>query len=166
MVHFTQSYTFIDNRQNSDVSVTSVTLTDEGSRSSCEVCRLLYRIIKFYEIAQTMSSMMKIRFTLWDTHTICVLIASAISEGLDDSAHQHRQHAGASLIACKPYTYRCRRKLQTKLRRKLQTKLRPLNNEPRHEISNNVVCATRKDFDQPAHTRRLTRAIASRLNFL
>ena len=34
--------------------------------------------------------------------------------------------------------------------------------EPRHEISNNVVCATSKGSDQPAHTRRLIRAIASR----
>ena len=33
---------------------------------------------------------------------------------------------------------------------------RPLyNNEPRHEISNNVVCATSKASDQPAHTRSL-----------
>ena len=38
--------------------------------------------------------------------------------------------------------------------------------EPRHEISNNVVCATSKSSDQPAHTRRLIRAIASRLNIL
>ena len=28
-------------------------------------------------------------------------------------------------------------------------------NEPVHEISNNVVCATSKASDQPAHTRRL-----------
>ena len=39
-------------------------------------------------------------------------------------------------------------------------------NEPRHEISNNVICATSKDSDQPAHTRSLIRAFASRLNFL
>ena len=39
-------------------------------------------------------------------------------------------------------------------------------NEPRHEISNNVVCATRKASDQPAHTRSLIRAFASRLNIL
>ena len=36
--------------------------------------------------------------------------------------------------------------------------------EPRHEISNNVVCATSKGSDQPAHTRSLIGAIASRLN--
>ena len=36
--------------------------------------------------------------------------------------------------------------------------------EPRHEISNNVVCATSKASDQPAHTRSLIRAFASRLN--
>ena len=36
--------------------------------------------------------------------------------------------------------------------------------EPQHEISNNVVCATSKGSDQPAHTRRsLVRAFASRL---
>ena len=36
----------------------------------------------------------------------------------------------------------------------------------RHEISNNVVCATGKGSDQPAHTRRLIRAFASRFNIL
>ena len=38
--------------------------------------------------------------------------------------------------------------------------------EPRHEISNNVVCATSKGSDQPAHTRSLIRAFANRLNIL
>ena len=38
--------------------------------------------------------------------------------------------------------------------------------EPRHEISNNVVCATSKASDQPAHTRSLIRAFLSRLNIL
>ena len=33
--------------------------------------------------------------------------------------------------------------------------------EPRHEISNNVVCATSKGSDQPAHTRSLIRAFAT-----
>ena len=32
--------------------------------------------------------------------------------------------------------------------------------EPRHEISNNVVCATSNGSDQPAHTRSLIRAFA------
>ena len=35
-----------------------------------------------------------------------------------------------------------------------------------HEISNNVVCATSKDSDQPAHTRSLIREFARRLNIL
>ena len=39
-------------------------------------------------------------------------------------------------------------------------------NEPRHEIPNNVVCATSKGSDQPAHTRSLIRAFASLLNIL
>ena len=39
-------------------------------------------------------------------------------------------------------------------------------NEPRHEISNNVVCGTSKASDQPAHTCSLIRAFASRLNIL
>ena len=34
------------------------------------------------------------------------------------------------------------------------------------EISNNLVCATSKGSDQPAHTRRLIRAFASRLSIL
>ena len=38
--------------------------------------------------------------------------------------------------------------------------------EPRHEISNNVVCATSNGSDQPAHTRSLIRAFACRLNIL
>ena len=39
-------------------------------------------------------------------------------------------------------------------------------NEPRHGISNHVVCATSKASDQPAHTRSLIRDFASRLNVL
>ena len=38
--------------------------------------------------------------------------------------------------------------------------------EPVHEISNNVVCATNKASDQPAHWRSLIRAFASRLSIL
>ena len=38
--------------------------------------------------------------------------------------------------------------------------------EPVHGISNNVVCATSKASDQPAHTRSLFRACASRLSIL
>ena len=38
--------------------------------------------------------------------------------------------------------------------------------ELRHEISNNVVCATSKASDQPAHMGSLIRAFASRLNIL
>ena len=39
-----------------------------------------------------------------------------------------------------------------------------LSFEPWHEISNNLVCATSKGSDQPAHTRSLIRAFASRLS--
>ena len=38
--------------------------------------------------------------------------------------------------------------------------------EPVHEISNIVVCATSEALDQPAHTRSLIRAFASRLSIL
>ena len=38
--------------------------------------------------------------------------------------------------------------------------------EPVHEISNNVVCATSKTSDQPAHTRSLIRAFTSRMSIL
>ena len=41
-----------------------------------------------------------------------------------------------------------------------------LSYEPRHEICNNVVCATSKASDQPAHTRSLIRGFASHLNIL
>ena len=40
------------------------------------------------------------------------------------------------------------------------------SNEPVHEISNNVVCATSKASDQPAHMRSLIRAFACRFNIL
>ena len=38
--------------------------------------------------------------------------------------------------------------------------------EPRHEISNNVVFAISKGLDQPAHMRSLIRTFAGRLNNL
>ena len=38
--------------------------------------------------------------------------------------------------------------------------------EPVHENSNNVICATSKASDQPAHTRSLIRAFANRLSIL
>ena len=38
--------------------------------------------------------------------------------------------------------------------------------EPRHEISNNVACATSKCSDQPEHTCSVTRAFVCRLNIL
>ena len=41
-----------------------------------------------------------------------------------------------------------------------------IRNEPVHEISNNLVCATSKGSDQPAHTRRLITAFASHLSIL
>ena len=41
-----------------------------------------------------------------------------------------------------------------------------MKNEPVRVISNNVVCATSKSSDQPAHTRSLIRAFASRLSIL
>ena len=37
--------------------------------------------------------------------------------------------------------------------------------EPQHVISNNVICATSKGSDQPAHTRSLIRAFASTLEY-
>ena len=36
--------------------------------------------------------------------------------------------------------------------------------EPRHEITNNVLCETSIASDQPVHTRSLIRAFAGRLN--
>ena len=39
-------------------------------------------------------------------------------------------------------------------------------NEPVHEISNKVVCATSKASDQPAPTRSLIRAFACRLSII
>ena len=41
-----------------------------------------------------------------------------------------------------------------------------LINEPVHEIFSNVLCVTNTASDQPAHTRSLIRAFASRLNII
>ena len=48
----------------------------------------------------------------------------------------------------------------------IRTRLSILIIEQVHEISDNVVCATSKASDQPAHTRSLIRAFASRLSIL
>ena len=44
--------------------------------------------------------------------------------------------------------------------------LRHMLYEPVHEISSNVVCATSKALDQPAHMRSLIRAFACHMNIL
>ena len=49
---------------------------------------------------------------------------------------------------------------------KLTWILSNIPNEPRHDISNNVVCATSKASDQSAHTRSLIKTVASRLNII
>ena len=48
----------------------------------------------------------------------------------------------------------------------LYSKLKWKTIEPRHEISNNVVCATSKASDQPAHARCLIKAFASHFDIL
>ena len=68
----------------------------------------------------------------------------------------------------------CRSNQQTTLRGKEQKETAcneivgptERDNESVHEISNNVVCSTCKASDQPAHTRSLIRAFASRLSIL
>ena len=52
------------------------------------------------------------------------------------------------------------------LQKKRLVELHPTAYTPRHESSKNVVCATSKASDQPAHTRSLIRAFASRLNII
>ena len=56
------------------------------------------------------------------------------------------------------------KKKKKKRKENRKCKIRP--NEPVHEISNNVICATSKASDQPAHTPSLIRAFARRLNIL
>ena len=58
------------------------------------------------------------------------------------------------------YQARCKNLIRHRLETPVTT------SEQRHEISNNVVCVTSKDSDQPAHTRSLIRAFASRLIIL
>ena len=55
------------------------------------------------------------------------------------------------------------RRLKVRKWTNIQTK--SLTYEPRHDISNDVVYATSKASDQPAHTRSLIRAFACRLLF-
>ena len=50
--------------------------------------------------------------------------------------------------------------------KKLTSKKCTSLNGLQHQISNNVVCVTSKATDQAAHTRRLIRAFACRLNIL
>ena len=50
--------------------------------------------------------------------------------------------------------------------KKITQEARVKTNEPVREISNNVVCATSKASDQPAHTHSLIRAFASCLSIL
>ena len=54
------------------------------------------------------------------------------------------------------------RKKNGKVSRSLVT----FSNEPWHEISNNLACATNKGSYQPAHIRSLIRTFASLLNML
>ena len=48
----------------------------------------------------------------------------------------------------------------------IQIKFNQFLNEPRYEISNNVLCATSKASNQPSHTRSLISAFVSGLNIL
>ena len=56
--------------------------------------------------------------------------------------------------------------LDSKYKCHKSNKLEQLIMEPRHEISNNVVCATSRASDQPAHTHILIRAFASRSSII
>ena len=66
--------------------------------------------------------------------------------------------------------FQCSTQLSTKfiqlVNDKMPTIVGILPFEPVHGISNNVVCATSKASDQPAHTRSLIRAFASRVSIL
>ena len=69
---------------------------------------------------------------------------------------------GSFTVACQCFRFfQCFRFAYLELR-----DLRLIRFEPVHEISNNVLCATSKASDQPAHTRSLIRAFASRLSIL
>ena len=56
--------------------------------------------------------------------------------------------------------------VETALHKLVSLILQSSTYEQQHEISNNVICATSKASDQPAHMRSLIRAFASRLNIL
>ena len=57
-------------------------------------------------------------------------------------------------------------KVWKKMELKPKIRLKASLYEPQHNISNNVICATSKGSDQPAHTCSLIRAFAGRLNIL
>ena len=75
-----------------------------------------------------------------------------------------KKHMGH--FAVKPDCCMQTRKAQTSLHLRKPRILCPYAYEPWHVISNNVVSATSKASDQPAHTRSLIRAFPSRLNIL
>ena len=74
-------------------------------------------------------------------HGVSILTAPLSSEGSGESEHTCSYSPEPSLCAFTKY-------------------------EQQHEIFNNVVCATSKASDQPAHKRSLIRPFASRLNML
>ena len=81
-----------------------------------------------------------------------ILCKTANNKGTDQTVHMHSLIS--AFVVCKGF------ELGTGFLKVL------LNNEPVHEISNNMVCATCNASDQPAQKRSLIRAFASRLSIL
>ena len=91
----------------------------------------------------------------------------SITRNLNGSDSSFRQAAAWSLWRDVTILITLRHDVITSwAKRKLPRASSRLWNEPWHEISNNVICATSKDSDQPAHTRCLIRTFSNRLNVL
>ena len=82
-----------------------------------------------------------------------------VIKGSVDSAHMRRPNRAFGARQCIKYNILMCSNMAIYFRQ-------IITNEPQHEISNNVVCATSKGSDQPAHMRSLIRVFASRLNIL
>ena len=90
---------------------------------------------------------------------------------VDRDVKQHNKqtkHVLAHSFYCHSVESTCATMVHTKISNEVHARV-PVEGiviEPVHEISNNVICATSKASDQPAHRRSLIRAFASRLSIL
>ena len=121
--------------------------------------RKLWRVCTFVPSPQYQNIICKFKLRF-----VCHLFGQRRLWRVCTNIHSKFVHLSVRCInASKMLSVRCAVKSSIKLMLVYQETTRY---EPRHEISNNVVCATSKASDQPARKRSLIRAFASRLNIL